>query len=40
MTTGNDADLTHFGPGTLAGRYLRRFWQPVQLADRLLPGQP
>ncbi|MEA2639079.1 MAG: hypothetical protein QOF51_473, partial [Chloroflexota bacterium] len=22
-------DFVHTGPGTLAGRYLRRFWQPV-----------
>ncbi len=26
------------GAGTLAGRYLRRFWQPVLLADDLKPG--
>ena len=32
-----DAELTHVGPGTPCGEYLRRFWQPVcmsrQLAD-------
>src|ERR1019366_545302 len=22
-------DFAHTGPGTLAGRYLRKFWQPV-----------
>ena len=22
-------DLAHTGPGTVAGRYLRSFWQPV-----------
>ena len=27
------------GPGTLAGRYLRRFWQPVYVAERLNAGQ-
>ncbi len=27
------------GPGTLAGRYLRMFWQPVALANELAPGQ-
>src|SRR3712207_7180620 len=26
-------DFAHTGPGTLAGRYLRRFWQPVYMAD-------
>jgi hypothetical protein len=24
-----DAELTHVGPDTPAGEYLRRFWQPV-----------
>jgi len=24
-------DFLHTGPGTLAGRYLRQFWQPVYL---------
>src|SRR3954447_13191767 len=24
-----DAELTHVGPGTPCGEYLRRFWQPV-----------
>jgi 5,5'-dehydrodivanillate O-demethylase len=28
------------GPGTLAGRYLRMFWQPVCIASELLPGRP
>src|SRR5690242_5931939 len=27
------------GPGTLAGRYLRRFWQPLYHAPDLLAGQ-
>ena len=31
-------DFAHTGPGALAGRYLRRFWQPVALARDLLPG--
>src|SRR4051812_47838118 len=30
-------DFVHTGPGTLAGRYLRRFWQPVYVADALPP---
>ena len=24
-----DVDFVHTGPATLAGRYMRRFWQPV-----------
>jgi 5,5'-dehydrodivanillate O-demethylase oxygenase subunit len=35
----DDVDFVHTGPGSLAGRYLRMFWQPVYVADRLKPGQ-
>ena len=28
-------DFVHTGPGTLAGRYLRRYWQPIYLSDKL-----
>src|SRR4051794_35069139 len=28
-------DFAHTGPGTLAGRYLRTFWQPVYVARDL-----
>ena len=28
-------DFVHVGPGTIAGRYLRRFWQPVYVARDL-----
>lgn len=31
-------DLEHIGPGTLAGRYLRQFWQPLYRAQDILPG--
>ena len=31
-------DFDHTGPGTLMGRYLRRFWQPVHIASDLLVG--
>jgi 5,5'-dehydrodivanillate O-demethylase len=31
-------DFAHTGAGTLAGRYLRRFWQPVYVADALEAG--
>jgi 5,5'-dehydrodivanillate O-demethylase len=38
-TTGIDVeDFVHTGPGTLAGRYLRRFWQPVALSADLKAG--
>lgn len=32
-------DFVHTGPGTLAGRYLRKFWQPVFCAQDLARGQ-
>ncbi len=32
-------DFVHTGPGTLAGRYLRRFWQPVLRSQDLKPGK-
>src|SRR5437867_902370 len=32
------ADFAHTGPDTLAGRYLRRFWQPVYRSDDLASG--
>src|SRR3954471_2278360 len=32
------SDFVHVGPGTLAGRYLCMFWQPVYIATELLPG--
>jgi len=32
-------DFYHTGPGTLAGRYLRRFWQPVSRAEDLKRGR-
>jgi hypothetical protein len=31
------ADYVHTGPGTLAGRYMRRFWQPVYCSAHLPP---
>jgi 5,5'-dehydrodivanillate O-demethylase oxygenase subunit len=34
-----DRDFAHTGPGTLAGRYLRRFWLPVYRAEDLRPGR-
>lgn len=32
-------DFAHTGPRTLAGQYLRRFWQPVYLAESLPSGR-
>jgi 5,5'-dehydrodivanillate O-demethylase oxygenase subunit len=32
-------DFWHTGPGTLAGRYLRRFWQPIYRAEDLPTGR-
>src|SRR2546423_1119179 len=39
MTGEDTEDFVHTGPGTLAGRYLRSFWQPVYRAQDLAPGQ-
>ena len=39
MTSADYADLVHTGPGTLAGRYMRLFWQPVYVAEELPPGR-
>ena len=32
-------DFVHVGPGTLAGRFLRMFWQPVYLSEDLRAGR-
>ncbi len=34
-TAKEDPELTHVGPGTPCGEYLRRFWQPVCLTQQL-----
>ncbi|MGH7766619.1 MAG: Rieske 2Fe-2S domain-containing protein, partial [Candidatus Binatia bacterium] len=39
MSERDYADLVHTGRETLAGRYLRRFWQPVYRAEDLRPGR-
>jgi len=33
-------DFVHTGPGTLAGRYLRMFWQPIGRSQDLAAGHP
>jgi len=35
-----EIDFVHTGPATVAGRYLRRFWQPVYLSRDLAKGTP
>ena len=30
-----DAELTHVGPGTPCGEYMRRYWQPVAMSEEL-----
>src|SRR5437879_4991968 len=32
-------EFAYTGPGMLAGRYLRMFWQPVYVSKELEPGQ-
>jgi len=39
MSTEIYRDFEHTGPGTLAGRYMRAFWQPVYRAEDLAPGR-
>ncbi len=34
----DDVDLARTGPGTLMGRFMRRFWLPVYRAEDLKPG--
>lgn len=34
-TPKEDAELTHVGPGTPCGEYMRRFWQPVAMSEQL-----
>ncbi len=31
-------DFVHTGPGTPAGRYLRRYWQPIYVSEKLAQG--
>src|SRR3954453_4191191 len=38
IRTADFSNFGHVGPGTLAGRFLRRFWQPVYRAADLAPG--
>jgi 5,5'-dehydrodivanillate O-demethylase len=38
LVTEEPTDFVRTGPGTLAGRYLRKFWQPVFVGRKLQPG--
>ena len=40
MRTNDFRDFVHTGPGTLAGRYLRMYWQPVYRSADLEIGRP
>ena len=35
LDASEDAELTHIGPGTPCGEYLRRYWQPVAMSCEL-----
>ena len=39
ITNASGIDFVHTGPGTLAGRYWRRFWHPVCATERLKPAR-
>jgi 5,5'-dehydrodivanillate O-demethylase len=39
MMVKSEHDLTRTGPGTIAGRYLRTFWQPVYRSEDLPAGR-
>ena len=34
-TAAEDAELTHVGPGTPCGEYMRRYWQPVAMSSEV-----
>jgi 5,5'-dehydrodivanillate O-demethylase len=38
-TNAEEIDFVHTGPGTIGGRYLRRFWQPIYLSRDLAKGR-
>ena len=40
MSSENSIDLYRTEPGTLAGHYLRSFWQPVYRAGICQQGKP
>jgi 5,5'-dehydrodivanillate O-demethylase oxygenase subunit len=40
MQSSDTSDFAHIGPGTLAGRFIRHFWQPVYVGSELKAGRP
>ena len=38
-TNADEIDFVRTGPGTIGGRYLRRFWQPIYLSRNLAKGR-
>ena len=40
MKPSDTSDFAHIGPGTLAGRFIRQFWQPVYIGSELKAGRP
>ena len=40
MKSSDASDFAHIGPGTLAGRFIRHFWQPVYIGNELQAGRP
>lgn len=38
LTTELNDLLTHVGPGTPAGEFMRRYWQPVSISSEITPG--
>ena len=40
MKARDTTDFAHIGPETLAGKFLRQFWQPIYVAAELKEGRP
>src|SRR4051812_4645192 len=40
MSAEDVRDFAHIGPGTLAGRFMRRFWHPIHIDADLVVGRP
>ena len=38
-TDANAVNFVHTGPGTLAGRYIRQYWQPIYESAKLPQGK-
>jgi 5,5'-dehydrodivanillate O-demethylase len=40
MKARDTTDFAHIGPGTLAGKFVRQFWQPIYVGAELKKGRP